>query len=397
MLIWLLLFYTSIFVVLYNYLGYAVIVVLLNAVKKRLFPQPAAVNAPLPTVSFIVAAYNEADCIEQKIQNSLALDYPSGKIEFLFITDGSTDATPGIVARYPQVKLLHKPERQGKSAALNRVAAAAGNDILVFNDANTILNPGALLQLVQHYADARVGGVAGEKKVLSAADSNEVGEGEGMYWKYESFLKKIDARFYSVVGAAGELFSMRRSLFTAVPQNIILDDFVISLQAAQKGYRIMYEPAAVAMELPSFSLEDEQKRKVRIAAGGFQAMWLLRSLLFFWKHPRLTFLYVSHRVLRWALSPFCLIITLLSNIALACITDGYLYKITLMLQCCFYAAAFLSRYAKPGTRLAKLLKLPYYFVFMNLSVVLGFIRFVRGGQAAAWEKSRRASIALSAE
>lgn len=394
---WLFLLYSSIFVVVYNYVGYAVIVVLLNALKKRLRQTLPAPNTVLPSVSFIVAAYNEADCIEEKINNSLALDYPADKISFLFITDGSSDATPELVSHYPGVQLLHKPERQGKSAALNRAVAHATGDILIFNDANTLLNSDAVRQLVAHYADARVGGVAGEKKVLAAAGDNEVGAGEGMYWKYESFLKKTDAAFYSVVGAAGELFSMRRSLYEPVPRNIILDDFVISLRVAQKGYRIQYEPAAYAMELPSFSLGDEQKRKVRIAAGGFQAMWLLRPLLLFWKHPRLSFLYVSHRVLRWTLSPLCLILALLSNVVLACTADHYFYKILLAAQLCFYGAAIAGNYISKPAKLAKLLKLPYYFVFMNTSVMQGFVRFIRGGQAATWEKARRANSLQPAE
>lgn len=395
---WLCMLLCSLLVVVYNYAGYAIIVYSINAAKKLVFkPQPVNNNF-CPSVSFIVAAYNEADCIEQKISNSLALDYPAEQIEFIFITDGSIDATPAIVRRYPSLRLLHQPQRQGKSAALNTAVANARHDIIVFSDANTLLNSDAIRKLARHYADPQVGGVSGEKKVLTtAAGGNEVGEGEGLYWRYESFLKKTDAAFYSVVGAAGELFSLRRSLYQPVSHAVILDDFVISLQVAQKGYRVLYEPGAYAMELPSFSMEDEQKRKVRIAAGGFQAMWMLRSLLLFWKHPRLSFLYVSHRVLRWTLSPLCLLIALLSNIVLVCLSANYLYKILLIAQLCFYGAALAANYVSPAKRWSKLLKLPYYFVFMNSSVMLGFARFIRGKQAATWEKAKRSPMTLTAE
>ena len=246
MTVWFYLFLGSFFIVFYNYAGYALIVILLNRIRRR----PAAPIPPddlLPSISFIVAAYNEADCIDQKITNSLDLDYPPHKIEFMFISDGSNDATPSIIRSFDRIVALHQPERQGKSAAINRAVSSARHEILIFSDANTILNREAVRLIARHYADPAVGGVAGEKKVLSAANGNDVGDGEGLYWKYESFLKKTDADFYSVVGAAGELFSLRRSLYTVLPANIVLDDFVLSLKVAQQGFRVAYEPAALGI------------------------------------------------------------------------------------------------------------------------------------------------------
>jgi cellulose synthase/poly-beta-1,6-N-acetylglucosamine synthase-like glycosyltransferase len=380
------LFAASCFVVLYNYAGYAVIVFILTRFKKYDDTRDPSFT---PTVSFIVAAFNEEDCIEKKIQDSLAQAYPADKIEYIFITDGSTDGTTDIIRRYPSVRLLHNGGRNGKTAALNRAIDAAKNDILIFSDANTFLNREATRNIASHYRNEKVGGVAGEKKVIHAAGStNEVGAGEGMYWKYESLLKKLDSSFYSVVGAAGELFSLRRHLYEPVPNNVVLDDFVISLKVASRGYRILYEPEAYAMELPSFSIGDEQKRKVRIAAGGFQAMGMLSSLLRFWEQPKLSFLYISHRVLRWTLSPLCLILAFLSNVVLVATGDSLLYNALLLAQLFFYFAAFLGSSAGISQRI-KSLKVPYYFVFMNLSVILGFFRFIRGAQPAAWEKSKR--------
>jgi biofilm PGA synthesis N-glycosyltransferase PgaC len=418
MLTWLIIFTISCFIVFYNYAGYAILVYLFNKLKKNNYhprmPEdsrnpatgpadttpvnpatgPADTTPFYPTVSFIVAAYNEEDCISQKIINSLEQDYPKDRLEILFITDGSSDRTPEIVLQYPAVRLLHLPERNGKSAALNRAVRETKQDILIFSDANTILNPDATKNIVRHYRNHRTGGVAGEKKVLSASPSNEVGAGEGLYWKYESFLKQLDSDFYSVVGAAGELFSLRRDLYEQLPHTVILDDFVLSLKTAGKGYPIRYEPEAYAMELPSFSLKDEEKRKVRIAAGGFQAIGMLLPLLAFWKNPRLSFLYISHRVLRWTLSPLCFILAFISNAVLAFFDPGIIPKIFFTGQLLFYGTAILASLLPALQTRSKLARLTYYFVFMNVSVIRGFFRFLRRKQAGTWERSRRAQFPM---
>ena len=380
-------------IVFYNYAGYAVLVYLFNSLNKKKNPGPE--KDYFPTVSFIVAAFNEEDCIEKKIINSLAQNYPADKIEFIFITDGSSDATPAIVKTYSRIQLLHQQERRGKSAALNRAVQLAKNEILIFSDANTILNKEATKKVARHYKDGKVGGVAGEKKVMSLSDTTEdVGASEGLYWKYESLLKKLDSDFYTVVGAAGELFSVRKNLYEPVQQEVILDDFVISMKVAQKGYRIIYEPEAYAIELPSFSIQDEKKRKVRIAAGGFQAIAMLPGALFFWRHPKLSFLYVSHRVLRWALSPFCLILALLSSFYLGGYSSATIYKAIFLIQAVFYIGAFIAYVSPSLSNRFKILKLPYYFIFMNISVIQGFFRFLRKKQPSTWEKVKRSNSNL---
>ncbi len=394
MLFWLILFLASCAIVLYNYAGYAVIA---RLITRKAAPLPVPDEDRLPGVSLIVAAYNEEDCIAAKIANCAELDYPGDKIEFLFISDGSTDRTESIVLDHPAIRSLHQPQRQGKSNALNRAVGEARMDILVFCDANTVLNPDAIRQITRHYQDPTIGGVAGEKKVLpSAAGMDDVGGGEGLYWKYESFLKKTDAAFYSVVGAAGELFSLKRELFEPLPDSVILDDFVSSLKVTQRGYRVQYEPGAYAMELPSYSLHDEQKRKVRIAAGGFQAIGLLLPLFAFWKYPRLSFLYISHRVLRWALSPFCLLLAFLSNGMLFLDHAGLPFTLLFLAQSAFYGIAALAALIPALQQKSKLVKISYYFVFMNVCAILGFFRFLRGNQKATWEKARRAQAVSKA-
>ncbi len=420
---WKIVFWISCLIFLYNYAGYAIIVYLINRLTRGKRPPPVTDPGFSPNLAFIVAAFNEEDCIGQKITNSLEQVYPAGKIKFYFITDGSTDRTMEIILKYPSIQLLHQPERKGKSAALNRAVQAVDEEFLVISDANTLLNPHATANIVRHYQDKRIGGVAGEKKVLPALpvtglstptqattappaavparhlapvppSPDEPGSGEGLYWKYESTLKKLDSDFYSVVGAAGELFSLRKSLYEPLPHNVILDDFVLSLRAAQKGFRIKYEPDAYAMELPSFSMKDEQKRKIRIAAGGFQAIGMLLPLLAFWRYPRLSFLYVSHRLLRWTLSPLCLILALVSNAILAT-EAGPVYIALFLAQILFYGMAALGAIIPLFQQRFKPAKLAGYFVFMNVSVIFGFFRFLRGRQAATWEKARRAQTAAA--
>ena len=388
MFFWTLAFFLSIIIITYNYIGYAIIA---SLITKLIAKQTTQIKSTfMPSVSFIVAAYNEEAVIREKIINSLEQNYPLSSIEFIFITDGSTDDTDTIITRYPNIKLMHNSERKGKSAALNRAVVAAGNDILIMSDANTFLNKDAIKNITAHYVSKKVGGVAGEKKIMpSKDDAEDVGSREGLYWKYESFLKKIDSNFYSVVGAAGELFSVRRNLYEPISDSVILDDFIISLRVAQKGYKIVYEPKAYASELSSLSIKEEKKRKVRIAAGGFQAMLMLFSLLYFWKHPRLTYLYVSHRVLRWTLSPLCFIILFISNAVLA-FKQGNIFILFFLAQVIFYVVAFFSQFIVQTSKF-KFLKVFGYFTFMNYSVILGFFRFILNKQSSVWEKAQRSS------
>jgi len=393
MVFWKFVFWVSCFIIFYNYAGYALIIYLLNRLKTK--KGSTSLQQYYPSVSFIVAAYNEEDCIEKKILNTLEQSFPANKIEFIFITDGSTDSTTTIINKYPAIQLLHSNERKGKSAALNRAVSNAKNEILIFSDANTILNKDACVQIAKHYIDKKVGGVAGEKKVISPENEDEnAASSEGFYWKYESFLKKLDSDFYSVVGAAGELFSVRKELYQPVSPDVILDDFVISMKIAQQGYRIVYEPNAFAMELPSFSIDDEKKRKVRIAAGGFQAIAMLPQALFFWKHFKLSFLYISHRVLRWTLTPVCLVLALVSNLLLCLYPGSFFFRLIFVLQALFYVSAVLYYLFPSLGRRFSILKLPYYFSFMNISVFQGFLKFIQKKQSSAWEKAKRTNYTL---
>ncbi len=337
----------------------------------------------------MVAAYNEEDFIREKIANTLALDYPADKLEIIFITDGSSDATPDILAEHPRIKTLHQPARAGKSAAIHRAMSYVSHPVTVYCDANTLLNAQAIRKLAAHFGDPKVGAVAGEKKVFSTESSGAEGEGEGLYWKYESKLKQWDAELYSVMGAAGELFAIRTDLYAPIPSSCILDDFIISFRINMQGYKVAYEPAAYASETASASLGDEYKRKIRISAGGFQSIGMLLPLLNPFRYPKITFQYISHRVLRWTLAPLALPIALISNIIVVLQGDNIIARLLLAVQVLFYLAAFAGWILAHRQIKVKYLYVPFYFLFMNWAVFHGFFRFIGRRQSGAWERSRR--------
>lgn len=385
------LYWASLLVILYTYLGYGLLMAIWAKWRGQ---RPGAAEAPgaVPMVTIVIPAFNEAGVLGAKIRNTLELNYPAHMFEVLVITDGSTDGSEDIVRAFPQVKLIHATQRMGKAAAINKAMAAITHPFVVITDANTLINPDSLRLLLPHYKDNRVGAVSGEKRVMVMENSGAGEQGEGLYWKYESFLKKNDAVVGTLVGAAGELLSFRRELFQPLEPDTILDDFVLSLRICVQGFRVAYEPAAWAMERGSPSIRDEQVRKVRIAAGGFQAMKRLPSLFEFGKHPLLTFQYISHRVLRWTLAPIGMIVLLAANLFMVVNDDHGWYSFTLLVQAFLYGAACVGWLGARNNTKWPIVFVPYYFLFMNWAVILGWIRFIRGQQSGIWEKSERLSM-----
>ncbi|AMR27676.1 hypothetical protein A0257_11595 [Hymenobacter psoromatis] len=370
--------------VLYTYLGYGVVA----WVWARLHGSRRSVPAGQfePEVTLVVPAYNEGSILSAKVRNCLALNYPSAKLHLLFITDGSTDNSAEVLAPYPSVRHLHTPERAGKTVAENRAIRYVTTPYVIFTDCNTTLNPEAVRELVRHYADPKVGAVSGEKRVLR--DGSTSGAGEGLYWKYESFLKRCDSDIYSLMGAAGELVSFRTSLFKPLEKDTILDDFVQSMRIVEAGYQVVYEPAAYALELPSASVTEEMERKTRIAAGGWQSMVRLRALLNPFAQPVVFFLYLSHRVLRWSVTPLALAL-LLPLTAYLALAGPLFYTLALGAQVLFYGAALLGWARSARQQSAGPLLVAMYFTMMNIAVFLGFWRYVRKAQPAAWAKAQR--------
>jgi cellulose synthase/poly-beta-1,6-N-acetylglucosamine synthase-like glycosyltransferase len=253
--LWKLIFWLLLLLVFYTHLGYGLLLFLMVKIK-QLFVKRAAPGfeeSNLPEVTFIVAAYNEQDYIEDKIRNCLAFNYPKDKIRFWFVTDGSNDRTPELVEKFPvkpgqQIRLFHSPERKGKIAAVERVMAFVETPVTIFTDANTDVNPEAIRNIVRHFADPNVGAVAGEKRIAMGDTDEATGAGEGIYWKYESLLKKWDSDLNSVIGAAGELFAIRTDQYRHVPADTLIEDFVMTMGIAMRGFRLVYEPEAYAVE-----------------------------------------------------------------------------------------------------------------------------------------------------
>lgn len=396
------LFWILVLLVFYTYVGYGLFIWLLVKIRKFMGKGRSTPNDPTfnPSVTLVIPAYNERGYIENKLLNSLALDYPIANIHFLFVTEGSTDGTTELLEtaqkQEPRLSIKGGRDRKGKIEAMNLAMPLVKTPITIFTDANTALNPEAIRNIVRHFADPKVGAVSGEKRIITLANESAAGSGEGFYWKYESFLKKLDTELYSVVGAAGELFAIRTELYQPVEKDTLLDDFMISLRIAERGYRVIYEPEAYAIERPSFSIDDEKKRKVRIAAGGFQSISRLGELLNVFRYGWLSFQYISHRVLRWAVTPFCLPLILLVNIVLAFLLNANslsfnLYLGLLIAQIGFYLFAFLGHVLASRQLKVKIFFIPYYFTFMNWCAILGYLRFRTGTSTGMWEKARRAA------
>lgn len=388
-------FWTCISLVLYTYIGYAILIYILA----RLFPYPIAMKEraqsndgnDLPPLTLFITAYNESEIIPEKMLNCLELDYPNDKLNILWVIDGSTDDSRELLAKYPMVKIIGSAHRKGKTAAVNHGMEYVKTPIVVFSDANCLLNAGALKIIARQFEDPTIGCVSGEKRVAFDNDDTVSSKGEGAYWKYESLLKRLDFEFYSAVGAAGELFAVRTELFAAMEEDTLLDDFMLSMRIAQKGYRIAYTPNAYAVEYGSLNMEEEGKRKRRIAAGGWQSIGRLLPLLNGFKYGKLSFQYVSHRVLRWSVTPFALftIFPLAAILGYRCSSPSNVFSVIVVFQCVFYLCAVLGYLMRNNPNSTKLFYIPYYFLFMNINVMRGIYYLFSRSFIGGWEKSQR--------
>ena len=373
-------FWLCLAIVVYTYIGYGIVLYLLVFIKRlatKAKPLADISDDCLPEVTLMVCAYNEEDIIAEKMANTHLLDYPADRLHLVWVTDGSTDNTNTLLSAYPEVEIVYSPERRGKAAALKHGIKEVKTEIVMMTDANTMLNPGAVREIVRLMQDPNVGCVSGEKKVMAKSDSDEAAQGEGLYWKYESTLKRLDGELYSAMGAAGELCVIRRQLMTDIPDDTLLDDFIISMEIVRTGYKIAYTSKAYAMEYGSADLHEESKRKRRIAAGGLQSCWRLRSLMNPLRYPVVAFQFVSHRVLRWTITPVCLFALIPLNTILVLSGEGIIYTVIWVLQILFYASA------AAGLRISK------YFVFMNLNVFRG-MAYLFNNTSGMWEKAKRA-------
>ena len=388
------LFWICLFLVVYTYVGYGVLLWLLVKLKRLLKGKAAPLTMPqddaLPHVTFLVCAFNEQDVVEMKMENTRQLDYPKNKLHIMWVTDGSTDNTNDLLKTYEDVEIVYSPDRRGKTAALNHGLSKVTSEITVMTDANTLVNRESLRNIILLFQDPNVGCVAGEKRILIRKDGKTAAQGEGLYWRYESTLKMLDSELYSTMGAAGELNAIRTALYPPMPENALLDDFVMSMRIVDQGYRIAYAPEAYAMEYGSADLHEESKRKRRIAAGGLQSSWWLRNMMNPFHRFIVAFQFVSHRVLRWTITPFALIALIPLNVLLVFMNAGTIYTLLWILQVIFYLAAFFGYYMEQHGKKSKLLYVPYYFFFMNLNVFYGIPYLKSHQHAGTWEKAKRA-------
>lgn len=373
------LFWLSAIAVAWTYVGYPLFIMLLA--RWRLRPHQRA--DILPTVSLIIPAYNEESVIRQKLENVLDLDYPPEQLEIIVVADGSTDRTVEIAESFAdrRVRLLFQPERQGKIAAMNRAVPYARGEILVFSDANAMLDPLSLRALVRNFADPQVGCVSGEKRV--GTDRRVQAQGESLYWRYESGIKRAESLVNTSIGAVGEFFAIRRELYYPLREDSIIEDFVLSMQLVMEGWRVIYEPEAVAWEEASPTLRAEWERRARMCAGGFQSIGRLRRL-FSPRYAFVAFQFLSHKVLRW-LAPFLMALIWLSALALSSFA---IYRWLFWLQTAFFTLAFLGGLLAVKGWQWRPLWLLFYFCFANATALGGLWRYVMGRQNVTWKKVR---------
>jgi len=372
--------------VLYTYVGYPILMWVLASLRRALFGVRQELGSALPRISLLVAAYNERTIIRKKIGNSLSLEYEGGQLEILIGSDGSNDGTVEIAQSYlPAARGRVLPmARRGKSWVINDLVAAATGDILVFTDANTMLEEDALLELVRPFAAPDIGCVSGLLHLMPAGQ--HVGaKGERSYWRYETFNKTQESEFRAVAGANGAVFALRKELFIPLSPRTINDDLTTSMRVYLQGKRMVLVPTARAHEATAPDMSGEFRRHVRDSAGHFRALIELAGML----DPRLgmpAFCYLSHRVIRWVV-PLFMVGALLSSGILA---GRPIYRELFLVQAMAYAACVaVTPRALKGGDLGPF-RVPFYFVLVNVAIVFGFFRFLSGTQTAKWEPTARA-------
>ncbi|MCP3927692.1 MAG: glycosyltransferase family 2 protein [Bacteroidetes bacterium] len=388
-----LIFWLCIFFILYTYFGYPIAIFLLSHLK----PKDDHHQTDRPSVTLMILAYNEEKVIEDKIKNSLSLDYPHSKIQILVVADGSTDKTVDKIKKYANqgVELSYTPDRQGKMAAIVRSLSFATGSIIVFSDANNSYNPTAIQELVVPFEDPEVGCVTGAKHIEKG--DGALGDSEGLYWQYESFIRKQESRLGCCTGVNGEILAIRNELFEAPPIYEINDDLFTALQIIRKGYRVIYAPLAHSYERISPSSGDEIERRARIIALRYQLIAMAGKLLPF-ERPFVVWQIVSHKFFR-PLIPFAMFGAFVANLLLLLPQQEAHYGVLrlspplgwliLCFQITFYCMAFVGNKQNFPSRFKKILYIPTFFVNSNFAALVGFYRFIRKEQSAVWHKIPR--------
>jgi cellulose synthase/poly-beta-1,6-N-acetylglucosamine synthase-like glycosyltransferase len=372
----------SLAVIAYGYVVYPALIWVLSRVFGR--TEKFTCQISWPTLSIVIVACDEQDVIAARIENALQTDYPRDLLEIVIASDGSSDATEAIVKRFSPdgVKLFASSARRGKAAALNDLIPRVRGEIVFLSDSNTFADPLAASRLVARFGDSRVGAVCGR---LILQDSKESGNTDGLYWKYETFLKRCESHLGALVGANGAIYAIRRSFFRPIPENMMIDDFSIPLlMRLQTGARIVYADDAIATEQTAKDVKSEFMRRTRIGAGTMQALRLVYPLLHP-KHGWIAFSFFSHKVVRW-ICPWCLLAMFIASNLLALSHRG---RIMLLAQILFYAVSLLPMVIPVRWRFVRILRLPQMFTGMNIALMLGFWRYAIAGANGAWQRTAR--------
>jgi cellulose synthase/poly-beta-1,6-N-acetylglucosamine synthase-like glycosyltransferase len=371
--------------IVYVYAGYPLLLWLLRAVG---FGKAVATADPAPgtepRVTLLVSAYNEVDVIADKIRNSLALDYPADKLEVIVISDASDDGTDPAVTAFglDNVKLLRMEGRGGKTVGLNAALKIASGDIVVFSDANAMYEPRSIRNMVRNFSDPAVGAVVGESTYSDAAGNAQ--ENEGLYWKYEIGIKRLETHLGSVVGGDGAIYAIRKQLYRDMRADA-LSDFVSPMQIVMQGRRCIYEPQARSVEEAADNLQKEFRRKVRIVNRAWRALWTMPVMLNPLRYGRFAIQVISHKLLRW-LMPAFLAAFLAVSIALA--GRGGIYALALGIQAFLYGCALIGYFMRQSNSMPRLFAIPYYFCLVNYASALGILDAYRGKTYTTWNTPR---------
>lgn len=376
-------FYLSFFLILYIYLGYPLLTLIIGMLKTSQIKKDETYR---PDVTLVIAAYNEELKIEEKIKNSLNLDYPKEKFDIIIFSDGSTDRTSEIVKKHINncIKLIELPNRMGKTAGQNIAVESAQGEIIVFSDANAVYQKSAIKKIVRNFSDDSIGGVCGEL-VYKNQEKSLIGEAEDAYWNYEKFLKKNENNFNAILGANGSIYAIKKDLYIPLNRNII-SDFIEPLKILEQGYRFLYEPEALSFEPSNFNFIQEYNRKKRIVNRSFYSLFVHREFLNPLNQPLLSFQLFSHKILRWFAMLFFFIL-FVSNLFLL---GGNFYNLFFILQILFYTTALLGYLFEKSGKNNIIFYVPFYFCLVNLASLKGIFEYLfKRKKMFTWEPIRK--------
>lgn len=375
--------WSSAAVVAYVYAGYPL---LLAALARRHRPSKCAATEN-PSVTLIVSVFNEENCIADKLDNCLRLDYPVDRLEVIVVSDASTDGTDAVVGCYAdkRIRLLRMDRRGGKTLGLNAAVEQARGNVLVFSDANAMYRPDAIRAIVAPLVDPAIGAVIGESGY--GKPDSDAGRSESLYWRYETAIKRLESDNGSVVGGDGAIYAVRRSLYRSMSADA-LSDFVNPLQVVRAGFRCVYEPTAVSWEETAGDFAKEFRRKVRIVNRAWRALMSMRDLMNPLRYGKFAWQLISHKLLRW-LVPLFLLVMFLANLLL--LGTHVVYNVLFVGQVLFYGLAASGMLMRDRGSRARVLYIPYYFCLVNVASLRGIMDAYCGKTYTTWSTAREDS------